>query len=386
MATDGTAGVNRRAFLGAIGIAGTAVACAPSVPVPPSSATAPQPAGAAGDQAAWEQDWESLIAAAKQEGRLSFLSLPGAGYRKLLDAFEAAFPGIVAEAQSGTSATYTQRILKEREAGVYSFDVAQITPGTPLRQLKPQGVWAPIRPAMFRPDILDDTRWIGGFDAGFLDRDKQYAFNYEYTVTHNFAINTDLVGKDEIKALTDLLDPKWKGRMIFSDVRVGSTFQSMMVVRLKLGEAVVRRLVVDQQPEFTRDERQIVEALVRGKYPVALGATPRVLQEFLDQGLGKNVWYLDLPEADCIFGACVWLFDKAPHPNAARLFVNWVHTREAQALCSRYLATNSRRTDVPPIDPGTVAAPGKAYVQVNAEAMFPETDKTQKLLQDLVLR
>src|SRR5438876_324113 len=84
------------------------------------------------------------------------------------------------------------------------------------------------------------------------------------------------------KTFDDLLNPKWKRRIIMLDVRSGSTYNQMTAVRLARGEEALRRLIVDQQPFFTRDQRQVVEGLVRGNYAVSNNANQADLQEFLE--------------------------------------------------------------------------------------------------------
>lgn len=371
--------VSRRQAVRSLGLAGIGIgvgACGPAAAPPPSAET--------GGTGTWEQEWDRLVKAAKQEGSLVVLTLAGAGYRKALDVFQDTF-GVAVEHQAFVSASiFAPRILQERAAGIFSFDAAQVSPGTALRELKPEGVWDPVRPALFRPDVLDDKAWYGGFEGSFADTAKQFAFSgFEYDVRRSFAINTDLVQPAEIKTVKDLLNPKWKGKMLFLDVRVGDAHQTFTAIRLNLGEEVVKLLLVDQEPTFTRDVRQAVEAVVRGRYPVVLGARPNILKEFQDEGLGRNVKHLDLPEADYIPSTSVFLFNRAPHPNAAKLFVNWVLTKEGQTIWSGHAGTNSRRTDVAPVNKETVPTPGRTYNDSNKEELFHEIIKTQQLIREL---
>lgn len=377
----------RRAVLRSMGLAGTgtlAAACAaPAIPAAPSAAGAPQ-----AQKAQWEQEWEQLVAAAKKEGKLSIYTMTGAGYRKGLDAFEAAFPGITIEQTSvPTTSLMVPKVQQEREAGVYSFDVAQTTTGDVLRVLKPQGVWDSVRSVIMRPDVADDKYWAGGFDSVFVDQEKKFSFAFEYDVRHAFAINTDLVKEGEIKSIQDLLNPKWKGAMIFMDPRTGHNYQPMTALRLSAlrdkGDQLVKQLQVDQEPTFTRDTRQLIEGLVRGKYPIGMGIDTVVLKEFTDQGVAKNVKQLSFPEVDFVYGNGVHLFNRAPHPNAAKLFINWLLTRETQVMWSGYTGSNSRRTDVPPVNPEAVPAPGSKYYESGKEANFEEVFKSQKLIYDL---
>ncbi|MEK7216790.1 MAG: hypothetical protein AAB289_14480, partial [Chloroflexota bacterium] len=116
-------GISRRVFVKVGGLGLVAGACAP--------AATPQPAAPAGGQqapvakAAWEVEWDKLVTAAKQEGKLVVQTATGSGYREALEEFNKAFPGVEATQQAfADAATYVPKIKAERQAGVYSFDAA----------------------------------------------------------------------------------------------------------------------------------------------------------------------------------------------------------------------------------------------------------------------
>src|SRR5438552_195860 len=87
-------GTTRRAFFGAAALAGAgaAAACAPAAAPAPAPSAAP-PAG----QAQWEKEWDDLVAAGKKEGTVSVITYPGSQFRKFMETFEAAFPGITVD-------------------------------------------------------------------------------------------------------------------------------------------------------------------------------------------------------------------------------------------------------------------------------------------------
>ena len=149
---------------------------------------------------------------------------------------------------------------------------------------------------IFRPDVLDDKNWADGFQSGFVDSDKLvYMFGW---YSSKWWVNTDLVKEGEIKSIKDLLDPKWsRGKIGIVDVRSGSTFTIMLAVKQNLGEETVKKLIIDQAPVFHRDERILTEQLLRGQIAVMNGRVQALIQDFRDQGLGKNVKPIDLPES-----------------------------------------------------------------------------------------
>lgn len=374
--------VTRRNFVRVGGLsaaAGIAVACSPSaapVAAPPSAPGAP-----AGGTAAWQQEYDQLVAAAKKEGKLIGLSLVGDGYRKTMDAFEATFPGITTELQTFNSASiWGPKVAEERKAGIFSFDIAMVAPGSALRTYREAGFWEPYRNYLIRPDIRDDKMWTSGFEDNWVDTKKELAFATDLTVRNSVGINTKLVQDGEVKSSLDLLNPKWKGKMIVSDMRTGDIRLSITAMRLSHGDEAARRLLMETETTMSRDARIVVEGFVRGRYPVAVGVRAEVYKEFVDQGVAGDTKMLSLPDIDFVPRNCVFMFTKAPHSSAAKLFINWILTKQGQEIFTRVTAGNSPRTDVPPTDPSRFPKDLKAYRVVNREEEFDALLKTDELL------
>jgi ABC-type Fe3+ transport system substrate-binding protein len=147
----------------------------------------------------------------------------------------------------------------------------------------------------------------------------------------------------------------------------------------------MKALLVDQEPVLSRDRNQLTEFMVRGRYPIAIGLNALTLQDFQAHGVGKNIKTVLLPEMDYqASGSAVWLLNRAPHPNAARLFVNWLLSREAQAAWAKELQTNSRFVGVEPGDPHTIVPPGVGLTQIDSEELLPDIVKTQDLAKQLI--
>jgi ABC-type Fe3+ transport system substrate-binding protein len=330
-------------------------------------------------------EWEHVVAAAKQEGKVAVNTFTGQGYARVFKLFGQAHPEIKLDHTNLESADFAPRLVQERRAGVYSGDVTTIPTSTALQVMKQTGVWDPIRPAILAPEVRSDANWRGGFEAGFLDRDK---LSYAFALTRSLGVfvNADQVKDGELRSVKDLLAPKWKGKIVISDPRViGSTFWPLTVARLKLGDGIMKQLLVDQQPVLSRDRNQLSEFMVRGRYPVGIGLNVLAIQDFQAHGVGRSVRTLLLPELDYqSSGSVVWLLNRAPHPNAARVFINWLLTKPAQAAWARELQTNSRFTGVEPGNPDAVVPAGLSLVQIDSEEMLPEVVKTQDLARQLI--
>ena len=156
----------------------------------------------------------------------------------------------------------------------------------------------------------------------------------------------------------------------------------MTAVRINLGDEVLKQLLVDQQPVFQRERAAMAREMVRGGYPIAVGMNKTVLQEFLDQGLAKNIKNLAVPEARYTTAHGLWLFNRAPHPNAAKVLINWSLTKAGQEAWSKAYQYNSLRADVAPYDTDSVAV--KDSVWMSNEENIPKQEDTRKFLESLV--
>lgn len=363
----------------ALSTAGLAAACAPGAAGPDQSA-APT-----GQREAWHQQWDDLVAAAKKEGKVVIQLPVGTGYREALEVFMAAFPGVEAEAQQfPDGATYIPKIQGERRAGIYSFDVAAVPAIPPLQVLKHEGTYDPLRPLLFRPDVIDENAWNGGYESRWADSAKNLAFRFQQQVTRSLYVNTQLIKEDEIKTLDDLIDPKWKGKIAMSDVAQGYIYSPSSLLRKTKGDDWMRKLLVDQQPMFIRDRRQAVEAIVRGRVPIAFGIHPFVFQEFVDEGVANHVKNLDIPGLAYGGGDVLVFFNRAPHPSASKLFANWLLTKEGGLVWSEKTRANSARSDVPVISERFAAKPGQTYPDPTQEDNLAWVGETQEWLKKLV--
>jgi ABC-type Fe3+ transport system substrate-binding protein len=342
-------------------------------------AAARTPARAAG-KSSWESQWSDLQTAARKEGTISIMSTVGTSFRSWAQAAQDAMPGITIDLeQQPNSEQIANKILAERAAGVYSFDLIIMAAVSALPRLKPVGAVDKLRPLLFRPDVLDNRAWNGGFDT-WADNEKSYGFPIAASPVMP-AINTDLVHPGDLKDARSLLDPKWKGKIMLGDLRSGAERVLMTSIRLRDGDDAVKRLIIDQKPTIVLDVRQIAEGLVRGTCAIGHGLAPPNMREFVDAGLAKNVRFVDIPDVTFItYTFSLWAANRPPHPNATKLFANWMLTKPGMQLLSSNLNLNVRRSDVPIIDPNAVTRPSQHYFFSSSESALPEIEKTRALV------
>src|SRR5215471_2840675 len=316
-------------------------------------------AGRSAHAASASPEWEQMAAAAKKEGKVSVNTFTGQGYARILKLFTQVYPDIKLEHTNLEPVDFSPRVIQERKASVYTWDVATMPMSTALQVLKPANVWDPVRPMIVAPEVKNNASWRGGFEAGFLDRDKNLAYAFTLVRAAGIFVNVDQVKDGELRSFKDLLAPKWKGRIAISDPRtIGSTFWPLTAARLRLGDEIMKQILVDQEPVLSRDRNQLTEFMVRGRYPIAIGLNGLALQDFQTHGVGKNV--------------------------KTQLLINWLLTKDAQIAWARELQTNSRFAGVEPGDPQAVVPPGLTLLQIDAEEQLPELIKTQDISRQLI--
>lgn len=396
---------SRRSVLRLLSLGGGATlitACSPApaaspttAPVKPADAAKPAApataAPAASTTAFSDADWAKLVDAAKAEGKLALATYSGTGFRVIAQAFQDAFPGITVEHSQfqSSSRDFVPRLLQEHKASLYTWDIATMPTQEMLRQARPANAIEPIRPLVVRPDLIEDKTWRDSYEGGFNDLEKRWGYTISRDVETQVWINTDMVKEGEITKLEDLLDPKWRGKMVGGDPRTkGSGFvpTTMMRVTTK-SDDIVKKLWVDQEVVVGTDARQLTEQMVRGRYPVSVGAVDRrILADFRSQGLGHNLAPVPIPGIDYTNGGSnsMWLLSKAPHPNAAKLFVNWILMREPSEIWAKNAQSNSRRADVAAYDEEVAMKPGVSYLRSDAEEYLEEMGKSQEIAKALL--
>jgi iron(III) transport system substrate-binding protein len=330
----------------------------------------------------WKTKWDKTLTDDKKEGKVAVAGPPGTSYREVMRGFEKKYPDINLEYQAFTPANFTTRFSKERQAGQYLWDLYVTGPTGFDIAAKKSGELDPIRPYFILPEVRDERAWLGGFEKAFLDSEKQYVFAFQAQITPQVHVNREFVSDKELNSIKGLLDPKWKGKIAINDPRVDGAGNGRIALWTgQLGEEFVRALL-KQDLGLTRDDRQLADWLARGKYPIAIGVGDTEIYELQKLGIGSKVEPLGgkLAEAWRLstgWGAVRWV-NKAPHTNAATVFVNWLLSKEGQTAWATISGRPSRRTDVPHIA-GMSPEPGIDYFDIDREERISLRDKAQEI-------
>lgn len=354
---------------------------APAAPAPTAAPAAAQPAG-----------WAELVAAAKQEGRLVIAGPPGQSYRAVaVDAFQQAFPGITVEFNAARSNEHVPRLLAERAAGRYLADVYLGGQVWTVLQLKPAGAVVPLRPQLVLPEVLDESAWTD-HQLAWCDGSEPYTcLMFQGAVQPIVWYNTTLASPADFSSYWDVTNPRWKGKIESTDIRpgiVGGVPSRFVYKEPGLGAEWFERVYGDMDVSMSGDQRQLIDRLAQGQFALALFLSGSEVVKAMSQGLPVAA----VPDERFKEGAsigpadgAVAIMDQAPHPSAAKLFVNWLLSREGQTAWQVNLEAPSLRTDIPKdkLHPSLVPQPGIRYVNAATEEY---STLTFSVIADLVTR
>lgn len=346
--------------------------------------------GAQSPAPAWKSQWEASVSAAKGEGTVAVVGPPGVQWRQATMEFQKAFPALKVEFIGLGGSDLIPRIAAERRGGKFLWDVI-ITGASRAFPLKQAASLDPLTPALILPEVLGDAGWIGGFADGWMDREKRFVYGFMGEVSPSVYVNRDMVPEKDLTSVEQLTDQKWRGKIIWNDPRSpGSGGFEAANLLYALGEDFLMKLL-KQDIIPTKDLRQQVDWIVRGKYPVAIGLDYRFLAEFQKQGVGVAVVPL-APETPAGGGhrlspgfGCVMLVNRAPHPAAAKVFINWLMSREGQDVYVKETAVNSRRLDAATGREVARPKPGIKPYNLNKEELVPlYYDKAIKMAKEMI--
>ena len=334
----------------------------------------------------WQAEWDTVLAAAKKEGAVTIAGPPQAAERSVIEKFQKTYPDIKLNYTGLTSGQFTSRVVLEREGGVYEWDVIVGGP-TSFFDYLGKGFFQPIRPNLILQEVTDDSKWIGSVEDGFQDNEKKYIYAFTTYVSNQIKVNRSVIPENELNSAEGLLDPKWKGKIVIYDPRgSGAGSSTMSLLRKELGDHAMKVLLVDQNPVLSTEKRQFTTWVIRGQYPIGIGVVDPYMAPFLEQGLGRDVKNLSTKLKLLTPGSGAFVvMNKNPHPNASKVFVNWLLSQETQTRWADTADTNSRRLDVASGSPDTKPDAQKLgeYVNFNKQANYDFKAATEAMAREI---
>jgi len=297
-------------------------------------------------------EWERTVKAAEQEGQVAVYKVgPDAEWQ----AFQKRFPKIKLVMVATNAAQILQRIMAERRAGKFLADVVRLGGGTTTTLLKAQAL-DPLPGAFVMPEVKDTSKWFEG-KHHYNDAENRYVFVYAAFPFRLLGYNTKLVDPRSLTSFWDLLDPKWKGKITAKDPAEpgGGSPLLFLYYNPQLGPEYLRKLIATGGLTFVRNETLQTDWIASGKYPIAITAKATEVDEAKRQGLPVEVLDPHALSKDGVGmeagGTMISLMNRAPHPNAAKVLINWFLSREGQIAAQKGdphdEGPNSLREDIP---------------------------------------
>ena len=307
-------------------------------------------------------EWQQVVSAAKGSA-LNLMVMTGSAYADMVAAFQKAYPDIKVSMTQARPGDSTTRIVAEQQNGQFFWDIFWGPNNSLNAVLTPADALVDIRPFFILPEVTDDKNWIGGFEIYAQDLTKRrLSFLGQMNVaTGGFAVNWDKTPKGSLKDWPDLLDPKWRGKIVIYDPTRPVTGGIHLACALPIvGPEYIHTLLKTQKLVSIADARLTTDWIVRGRYPIVIGLSSSFLPNYQKEGLGMNIDDVGATVCSGAGGPGLAVLKNAPHPDAAKVFLNWLLSKEGQMLYAKtfwaFNQTFSRRLDVPPPDDPKAAA------------------------------
>jgi iron(III) transport system substrate-binding protein len=314
-------------------------------------------AGAAESKSGWEAEWDRTVQAAKKEGALSLYLFQGEGeLAAMAQLFQKKFPEINVAVTPGRGNTFAPKIMAERRAGKYLVDAYIAGATTAYEVLYRAKILNSVRAALILPEVIDESKWWLG-QHHYIDTENQYIFVYLGNVGEYVSYHVKSVEPGEIRSYADFLQPKWKGKILSRDPKISGSQRIGLrgfYHTPELGAEFIRRLYGEMDVTLTQEIRQATDWLAHGKFAICFFCSeiPKVKAQGLPVEEFRTARWKESRAISSGNMGSIALPSQPPHPNAARLFVNWLLSREGQTALQRtantpYNSEESLRTDIP---------------------------------------
>jgi ABC-type Fe3+ transport system substrate-binding protein len=335
----------------------------------------------------WKLDWAATVKASEQEGHLVIYGPTGRDQQTLYtEVFHKAFPKISVNYTTGRISEIISRIMAEQRAGLRQADLVLGGTDILLGTLKEKGLLQPIRPLLVLPEVLDNSAWFKG-KLWFADSEDKYVAMWRAVPYISACVNTNVIKPNELKSYWDLLNLKWKGKIASQDLKIGSARNQMyaIYVREDLGPKYLKRLFGEMDITFSRNLQQLSDWVAAGKFAIALGNAD--CQEMTAKGLPVAPIILEGLAAVGAGTDPAAFLASSPHINSAKVFLNWILTREGQMAFQKLTKENSFRIDIPKegiVDPALVLDPKREYLFTGLEQYKNKINDFRPWLESLI--
>jgi iron(III) transport system substrate-binding protein len=306
-----------------------------------------------------------LIEGAKKEGTLTFYTglIVDQVVRPVKAAFEKEYPFLQVEFFRGNSDRLAQKMLSEYQAKRYEVDVVSGSSAATIL------LRAGVMQRFYSPPIAE-------YPAELKDANGFWGSTNVYFMTLGY--NTKMVKASELpKTYEDLLDPRWKGQMMWSTSRGSGAPQFIGNILLTKGEeagkAYLQKLKQQNIAKSTASARQILDLVIAGEYPMAIQIFNH--HAYISKKAGAPVDWQPLEPVTATINS-IGLAKNAPHPHASMLFLDFVLSKKGQKVfqAANYLPAHP---DIPALQPDLKPGGGrfKKANYLSPEILFDKSNE-----------
>ncbi|UOR01606.1 extracellular solute-binding protein [Leucobacter allii] len=240
----------------------------------------------------------------------------------LYEAFEERFPGLTISTGSYVGAELTSTLEAERETGKHLVSVLSNPNGDRYVE---QGFAEPYEVLTYS----DNPALDGLVDPAQLT-DEEHNYYSPWALMFNFSYNTELIDADELpQSWAELADPEWAGKLTFMNPSTPGGTQTVLTQLLFSGVIDESELAaIAGNAKAVATDQLALQGISAGEFPVQpLAATTSILNAAES---GAPVESFFLPEDNVVSTEKWMLTAGAPSPDAAKLFLNYLHTLDGQ--------------------------------------------------------
>lgn len=279
------------------------------------------------------QELKAIEEGAKKEGKLNLYgSIREDEAKAIFDTFEKKYPGVKIDYFRSSEDKLASKILAEAKARTYNFDVLITTGAYHIKSLGMTLKWSPPSTEGINKDLLDPD----GMAVPV------------YINTNVIQYNTKLVAKADVpKSYEDLANPKWKGKLCLED----SDFEWFVGLQNFMGKEKALDLfkrIAANQPAVRNGHGLVSDLVAAGECPIAINNYGNQVARAQKKGAPTD--FIAINPVVTIVAPAV-ISKSAPHPNAAKLYVNWITSKEGQEFIVKNGGRIPVRLDVEPDPP-----------------------------------
>ncbi len=262
---------------------------------------------------------DARVEAAKKEGKVVwYTSLALTSSEKVAKLFEAAYPGVKVEVQRTGSQRILQRVMQELQANIKNVDVIHTSDAGHYVLLKDKKLLMRYTPA-----------GVERFAASFKDKD---GFHYGLRATVNvIAYNSKAVSAaDAPRTWKDLLDPKWKGKLVTAHPGYSGVIATHVLALVHLHGWDYFKQLAQNKPMLVQSAVDPSGVVASGERPVAVNGGDYTFYQIKKKGNPVEIVFPKEGVPLVVSPSAIASF--APHPNAAKLFTDFIFSRELQQV------------------------------------------------------